>query len=273
MVGAIFHKETTHTYEKDVYMSKSFRTAALILAAGKGLRMGGNIPKQYLEIVGTSVLGHTLRAFELSNTDDIIIVCPPGDEEYIRLNIVNAGNFSKVRAIVPGGSERFDSSACGLAVLKDTVPPDFVLIHDAARALVEPELINRVIDSLSDAEAVCPTVSVKDTIRTIDTGSTAGKALNRNILRAVQTPQGFRYDTICRAYQSFDTERSSIPGQETVNTGTEGLTGNIITDDAMLAEKYANCHITLIEGSNSNFKITTPEDMLLAEALLKCRIE
>lgn len=229
---------------------------AIIVAAGKGLRMGGTTPKQYLDLKGKPVLWHTVNAFEQSRTDDILIVVPAGDENYVRDFVVNAGDFTKVRAIVPGGAERFDSCYRGLKAVEPSSEAGKVLIHDGVRALVEPELINRVIDALDDNSAVCPVVNVKDTIREVgDSGMSKG-TLNRTFLRAVQTPQGFGYSTIVEAYRRFT---------EDIIKGTDV---SDITDDAMLVERYVGSNVAFTQGSYRNFKITTPEDMEFAKAII-----
>lgn len=237
-------------------MSNDKRTAAIIVAAGKGLRMGGSTPKQYLELAGKTVLWHTLRAFELSRTDEIVIVCPAGDEDYVRDSIVIPGGITKVTAIIPGGAERFDSSFRGIQAVSGDNAPDYILVHDGVRALVEPELIDRVIDALADNSAVCPAVPVKDTVRMVDASGRSKGILDREYLRAIQTPQGFRYDTICEAYRLFDRERAG------------GADVSDVTDDAMLVERYLGCDVAFTQGSYRNIKITTPEDLAIAKALI-----
>ena len=244
-------------------MTEDKRIAAVIVAAGKGLRMGGEIPKQYLELAGNTVLGHTLAAFEKSCVDDVIIVCPNSDEGYVSHNIVS-GKYKKVRAVVGGGRERFDSSAEGIYAavsLPGAIKvPDYVMIHDGVRALATPELIDRVAEALLEHPAVCPGVPLKDTVRTVDENGIAQNTCDRRSLRIIQTPQGFRTDMILEAYRMFGEDRSIDP------KAAEG-----ITDDAMLVEKYLNRQVFVTEGSYENVKITTPEDLLLAEAILAKR--
>ncbi len=244
-------------------MTEDKRIAAVIVAAGKGLRMGGEIPKQYLKLAGDTVLGHTLAAFEKSCVDDVIIVCPDSDEGYVSHNIVS-GRFKKVRAVVGGGRERFDSSAEGIYAAI-SLPgakraPDLIMIHDGVRALVTPELIDRVAKALSEHNAVCPGVPVKDTIRRVDENGIAEEEYDRRTLRIIQTPQGFRTDMILEAYRKFSEDRNIDP------KAAEG-----ITDDAMLVGKYLKQQVFVTEGSYENIKITTPEDMLLAEEILAKR--
>lgn len=238
-------------------MSTNFKTAAIIVAAGKGLRMGGSVPKQYLKIKDRTILSYTLSAFEQSRTDDIIIVCPEGDEDYVQNEIVGEGSFTKVKAIIAGGAERFDSSYRGIKAAAQIAKYDYILVHDGVRALVEPELIDRVIDALSDTDAVCPAVAVKDTIRMIDGNGDSNGVLRRELLRAVQTPQGFAFTTILKAYELFEEDC------------TCGKDVSDITDDAMLVERYLGSKVTFTQGSNRNIKITTPEDLAFAKAFLE----
>ena len=244
-------------------MIKDKKIAAVIVAAGKGLRMGGETPKQYLELAGSTVLGKTLEAFEKSCADSVVIVCPASDEGFVSHNIVS-GRFKKVKAVVGGGRERFDSCAEGiyaaLSLPQETSAPDIIMIHDGVRALVTPELINNVAESMLEHPAVCPGVPVKDTIRRVNENEIAEEVCDRRVLRIIQTPQSFRTDMLLEAYRLFDEARNRDP------KAAEG-----ITDDAMLVERYLNTHVYVTEGSYENIKITTPEDMLLAEAILAKR--
>ena len=248
---------------KILIMIEDKRIAAVIVAAGKGLRMGGTKPKQYLELAGSTVLGHTLVAFESSCVDDVVIVCPDSDEGYVSHNIVS-GRYKKVRAVVGGGRERFDSCAEGIYAAV-SLPgalraPDYVLIHDGVRALVTPDLIDRVAHALLEYPAVCPGVPVKDTVRRVDENDVATESCDRRTLRLIQTPQGFRTDMILEAYRYFGEDRNRDPEA-----------AKDITDDAMLVEKYLKRQVLVTEGSYENIKITTPEDLFLAEAILAKR--
>ena len=246
------------------------RTAAVIVAAGKGMRMGASVPKQYLKLAGQPILRHTVSAFEASNVDDIIIVCPNGDEEYVRDTIIAADNFRKIRAVIPGGGERFDSSWCGIRAAAALEPaPGVILIHDGVRALIEPELINSVISALDTYDACCPAVRVKDTIRRIGPDGYSCGTIAREELRAIQTPQGFRTDVILTAYREMENVQQTSDVQHE-QASCRPLTG--ITDDAMLVECYTSTRVYLIDGDEHNIKITTPEDMLLAETIIEKRM-
>lgn len=240
---------------------------AVIVAAGKGLRMGGAIPKQYLEINGKPVLSHTLDAFEKSRVDNCIVVCPKGDMEYVRDEIVFKFGHEKVIEIVEGGEERFDSCCAGIMAAADATAEtagrnsgkDKILIHDGVRALVTPELINRVIDGLDEADAVCPGVAVHDTMRYIMLDGSAGTTIDRNSVRSIQTPQGFQTGLLLQAYARFYSE-----SEETIRSLN-------ITDDCMLVMHYMDSYVKMVDGEHSNLKITTPEDIVIAEAILKHR--
>ena len=238
------------------------RIAAVIVAAGKGLRMGGDTPKQYLELGGRTLLMHTAAAFEKSRSvDDVVIVCPSGDEGYVR-GLVTENGFSKVVSVTEGGSERFDSCFAGIkAACADCAQrPDHIMIHDGVRALVTPELIDSTAEAMMRHPAVCPGVKAKETIRTVGSDGIAVSVPERESLRVIQTPQGFETGLIMKAYERFFKETEKDP---------HAAAG--ITDDAMLVEKYMQQKVFVAEGSYENIKITTPEDMLLAEAILKRR--
>ena len=238
------------------------RTVAVIVAAGKGLRMGGDTPKQYLELAGRALIMHTLAAFEKSRSvDDVVIVCPAGDEEYVRDRAAEEG-LEKVICITAGGAERFDSCFAGIkAAFGDgEQSPGYIMIHDGVRALITPELIDSTADAMMLHPAVCPGVRAKETIRAVGPDGIAVSAPERESLRVIQTPQGFETGLITEAYDRFFKERERNP------RAADG-----ITDDAMLVEKYMQQPVFVAEGSYENIKITTPEDMLLAEAILKGR--
>ena len=241
-------------------MKNGKKTAAVIVAAGKGLRMGGTKPKQYLMLAEEAVLTRTIRCFEESCVDGIYVVCPAGDEEYVRDTILK-DDFLKIKAIVPGGAERFDSCSSGIkAAAADR--PDYILVHDGVRALVTNDVIENVVCALEKHNVVCPGVPVKDTIRLADKNGYSAGTPDRRSLMAIQTPQGFRTGVLTESYAAFETDRR-LKGGGVPN----------VTDDAMLAERYLGERIFMVEGSYENIKLTTAEDMLWAEAILKNRNE
>ncbi len=276
----------------------SDRITAIVLAAGRGRRMGSRIQKQYMQLAGQPLICHALRAFEQSPVDDIILVCGSGEEEYCRREIVDAYGFAKVRAVIPGGAERYDSVYAGL---KAAAGCDYVLIHDGARPCVTEEIIRAAIDGARQYEACEIAVPVKDTIKVTDADEFAVETPPRSSLWAMQTPQAFSYPLVYEAYRRFlepDADQDGgtlIPGNAVssgseassdteVSSGSEASSGNAvssgsgvssdsaagtITDDAMVVEKFMGRRARLIRGSYENIKVTTPEDMAVAEVFLR----
>ncbi|MBO7633673.1 MAG: 2-C-methyl-D-erythritol 4-phosphate cytidylyltransferase [Lachnospiraceae bacterium] len=243
-------------------MIKDKTIAAIIVAAGKGLRMGAETPKQYLILASDIVLAHTLAAFEGSKVDSIVVVCPEGDEDYVQQYVVR-DRFPKVKSITGGGKKRFDSSYAGIKAacgLYESGGPDFIMVHDGVRPLVSPQLINCVGEALLAYPAVCPGVKAKETVRTVNSDEIATSVPDRSMLRIIQTPQGFETGLILKAYERFFEDTAKDPAK------ADG-----VSDDAMLVERYMQQSVFVAEGSYENIKITTPEDLFLAEAILSRR--
>lgn len=224
------------------------KTTAIVLAAGSGKRMNSKVHKQYLLLKGKPVLYYSLKAFEDSQVEDIILVVGAGELEFCRKEIVEQHGIEKVRAIVEGGKERYHSVYEGLKAAGKT---DYVLIHDGARPFVTREIIERTIGAVCEHKACVVGMPVKDTIKIVDENTFAKETPNRSNVWQVQTPQAFSYDLIYDAYTKLLAEEDST-----------------ITDDAMVIERMTNYKVKLIEGSYQNIKITTPEDLLVAEAYL-----
>lgn len=223
------------------------KITAIILAGGQGKRMGSSCPKQYLMIRNKPVLYYSMRAFESSPAvDDVVLVTGRGESAYVYDNIINPGHFHKVSAVVEGGNERYESVRNGLAAVKGS---DYVLIHDGARPFISQAVIARTAEAVVRYDACVVGMPVKDTIKIAGEGNMVAGTPDRNTLWMVQTPQAFRYSIIKEAYDKLF------------------LSSDItVTDDAMAAEQMSGCRIQLIEGSYRNIKITTPEDLLIAEA-------
>ncbi len=217
-------------------MIEGNKVIAIIVAAGRGKRLGSSLPKQFLKIRGRTVLEMAILAFEKNGAvDEIIIAANP---DYMVLTEEICRGFSKISAIVPGGDERQDSVAAALSRVQDE--ESIVLVHDGARPFVTDKVINAVIQSACKAGATVPVVPVKDTIRQIsDEGSAT---LDRACLAAVQTPQAFR---------------ASILREAIENARKSGFCG---TDDASLAENLG-INISMVRGDAANRKITTREDL------------
>ena len=237
---------------------------AIIVAAGTGKRMNSAVKKQYMEIAGYPVLYHTLKAFEESNADELIIVTGEDEIPYVREQIVEKYGFKKVTTICTGGKERYDSVYEGLKQVllkKDNAEETdgYVLIHDGVRPLVTPELINSCIENVKTYGACIPGVPEKDTIKEADSDMAVAGTPDRKKLFRIQTPQCFELGLIKEAFEKYYSEKNTF--------------ANIpeITDDAMLVERYTGHKVKITEGDYSNIKITTPEDIGLAEYFLKNR--
>lgn len=231
--------------------------AAVVLSAGRGSRMGTEVPKQYLTLGGKPVIYYALNAFEQSRVQEIILVSGEEDVRYCQREIVEKYNFAKVRAVVPGGTERYHSVFCGLAELeKSGGHPDYVMIHDGARPFVNQEIIKRCSEAVEREQACVAGMPVKDTIKIANRDQFAVETPERSFVWQVQTPQVFSYDLINRAYKRL-IEREEQGERISV------------TDDAMVLETILNKQVYLVEGSYKNIKITTPEDLEMAEIFLK----
>ncbi len=221
------------------------KTTAIVLAAGSGKRMNSKVHKQYLLLKGKPVLYYSLKAFEDSQIDDIILVVGAGEIEFCQKEIVEHFGFQKVRAIVEGGKERYHSVYEGLKATGET---DYVLIHDGARPFVSQSIIERTISAVCEYKACVVGMPVKDTIKIVDENTFAKETPNRSTVWMVQTPQAFSYPLIYDAYTKMLAREDAA-----------------ITDDAMVVERMTDYKVKLIEGSYQNIKITTPEDLDVAE--------
>lgn len=220
----------------------------LIPAAGAGRRMEAGTNKQYLELAGRSVLARTLQVFEQHPLiDSITIIVSPAEVSYCKEEIVASGDFRKVTAVVAGGAERQDSVYCGLQEC-GAVDDDLILIHDGARPLISSVIIDRVIAKVQRCGACLTAVPVKDTVKIVQDGCVVDTP-DRATLWLAQTPQAFRYGLIRSAH-----DRAAAQGVR-------------VTDDAQLAE-WAGHTVQVVQGDYRNLKITTPEDLPIAERLL-----
>lgn len=226
---------------------------AIVLAGGRGSRMKSDIPKQYMQLKDKPVLYYSLKAFQESPLDKVILVAGQDDILMCRKEIVEKYHFDKVAEIVVGGAERYDSVCHALeAVGEITKHLDkrdvYVFIHDGARPCVSPQIIANCREAAMQFGACTAAVPVKDTIKVVDGAGFAVDTPDRNTLWQIQTPQVFRYDIISEAYRSMrkDTTRGTI------------------TDDAMLVERYTDIRVKMAMGAYTNMKITTPEDMEIA---------
>ena len=219
------------------------RRGVIIVAGGSGSRMQSSLPKQFMILGGEPVVARTINTFaEALPGAEIVVVLP---KEHIALWKNLAARFDvAVHRCVEGGKERFDSVKAGIEALSPEV--EYVAIHDGVRALVTKRLIISTMLEVEKYEAVIPVVDAVDSYRVVEGES--NEVIPRSKLRIVQTPQVFRSDILRRAYQQPYDSR--------------------FTDDATVVESLG-IKITLIEGERSNIKLTTPEDMIYAEAMIK----
>ena len=222
---------------------------AIVLAAGSGKRMNSKVHKQSLIIQDRPVLYYSLKAFEDSAVDEIVLVVGKGEEKFCRKEIVDKYGISKVKAIVEGGKERYHSVFEGL---KQTSDADYVLIHDGARPFVNQDIIRRCMQEVQKYQACVVGMPVKDTIKIADEEGYAKQTPDRKNVWMIQTPQTFSYALIYEAYEEM------LKTEDTA-----------ITDDAMVLERIKGKKSKLIEGSYRNIKITTPEDLLIANVYLQ----
>ncbi len=232
------------------------KTVAIVLAAGSGSRMKSDVKKQYMEIGGKPLIYYSLKAFEESIIDDIVLVVSRGDVDYVKKDIVDKYGFDKVRAVVEGGLYRYHSVRLGLEAADSNC--DYAFIHDGARPFVDRDIIMRALSAVKEYGACVVGMPAKDTIKIADDKGFAQSTPNRDKVWMVQTPQVFSYKTILELYRRLDREEEELMAR-----------GINITDDAMVAEYYSDQKIKLVEGSYNNIKITTPEDIAVAEEILK----
>ncbi len=225
---------------------------AIVLAAGRGSRIGGDLPKQFLEIGGEPMIVKSLRVFENAPfVDEILLVASPEYVPYCLDVIVGGYGFRKVRDVVAGGRERYDSVYRALLACGDT---DFVMIHDGARPFVTEEILRRVDGAVREYGAAVAGMPSKDTVKIADSEGFAETTPDRRLVWTIQTPQAFSYRIIREANEILIREGRM-----------EG-----VTDDAMIVEMSGLARVKLVEGAYSNIKITTPED--LAAAAFKGRL-
>jgi 2-C-methyl-D-erythritol 4-phosphate cytidylyltransferase len=224
----------------------SFKTLAILVAAGRGERMGATRPKAFLDLAGVPMLLRAARVFEAAPSVDALVAVVPSSELESAQEILEP--ITKLFGVASGGARRQDSVQAGL----DLAPPGFdgvVLVHDAARPLVTVEIIEAVAAAAREAGAALPVLPVVDTIKRVSQGRVEG-SLDREELRAAQTPQGFRVALLRRGYE-------------------EALAaGATLTDEAMAVERLGE-PVAMVPGASRNRKITTVEDLAWAELVLR----
>lgn len=222
--------------------------AVVIPAAGSGRRFGGDTPKQYVLLNGIPVLARTMLAFERTPCVQCIIVAAHPDYTEQVWEMASTYGISRLKACVPGGRERQHSIVNALAE-QAVQQCDIVLVHDAVRPFVDAQFITAIANAADDFGAAVPGLVPKETVKEVDSNNSVVCTYNRAMMRAVQTPQGFRRDLLTAAY----------------NRASEA--GFLGTDDASVVE-FAGYTVRVVEGREHNIKITTPMDMKLAQLLI-----
>ena len=220
------------------------KTTAVIVAAGKGTRMGADRNKVFLPLLGRTILETTVSVFDGCDAVDEIVVVNNDAKECARL----LKPFKKVAAVVCGGSSRQKSVQCGLAAARG----EFVLIHDGARALITQDEIKKSLAAAEKYGAAAVGVICKDTLKRADSDGFIAETVDREFIYNIQTPQVFRTEEIKKMHAAAE--------------------NGDYTDDCALAERFG-ARIKLVDGSYDNIKITTPDDLILAEKILRSRSE
>ncbi|HMJ26372.1 MAG TPA: 2-C-methyl-D-erythritol 4-phosphate cytidylyltransferase [Pyrinomonadaceae bacterium] len=222
---------------------------AIVVAAGKGTRLGGDRPKQFLELDGVPVIVHTLRQFERCREIDEVLVVLPADAVTGFQALAQPFGLQKLSRVIAGGATRAQSVQRGLAVIDKA---ELVAVHDGVRPFVTPAEIDQVMAAARATGAAILVAPVADTIKEIKDDRVV-RTLQRAQLRRALTPQCFRFELLKRAYDQL------------VEIEAEGIE---VTDDCLLVERLG-VEIAAVEGSSRNIKITRAEDLVLGEALLK----
>ena len=227
-------------------MSSKATVSAVILAAGSSTRMG--VPKQFLLLQGQPLLTYTLLAFQACDSvQEIVVVARLEDVEKIQ-EIAQTKNITKLTKVVEGGSSRRESARCGVQVCNSE--SEYVAVHDGARPLITPQIIKEVIAAAKEYGAAAAAVPTKDTIKQVDANGFVVNTPPRETLWNVQTPQIFKRDLYLQALDNC--EKTNIE----------------VTDDCQMVELLGHT-IKLVEGSYTNIKVTTPEDIKIAEGWLQ----
>lgn len=242
--------------KKIVGNKKKFRpfVSAIIVAAGNAKRMNKEVGKIFMEIEGYPLISYTLQAFEDSDCIDEVILVVKEDDIVLTMDVVAEFEYTKVKRIIKGGKERSDSVLNGINEMNSKT--EIVAVHDGARPFVMPEDIDNVVTEAIKNKAAALGVKVKDTIKIVDENMFVVETPERENLWAVSTPQVFSKDLLLKAYKIYK------------DKNPEGRKKT--TDDSMLVEELGY-KIKMVEGNYDNIKITTPEDIYIAESILRYR--
>ena len=221
---------------------------AVVPAAGRGARMGGNTPKQFLTLGGIPVLIHPLRILNAVDAiTGIVLVVPETDRHYCEKEILEQFHIKKVTQVVAGGQRRQDSVRKGLLALTDS--PDYVLVHDGVRPFLTKQMVKKAIESAILSGASVVAIPMRDTVKRVNPTGLIESTLNREELWLAQTPQVFRVDWLIKAHEVAENQNLDV------------------TDDATLVERLGY-PVAVVSGNVTNIKITRPEDLKLGEAIL-----
>ncbi|MDR0482659.1 MAG: 2-C-methyl-D-erythritol 4-phosphate cytidylyltransferase [Cellulomonadaceae bacterium] len=228
---------------------------AIVTAAGSGTRLGRDVPKALVELDGVPLVVRAVEAMTASGVVDTVVVTAPAEHlDQFHAVLLRVG--AALVTVVPGGATRQESVALGLAALTCGNPQDIILVHDAARPLISTELIQRVVAAVEAGhDAVIPGLTVTDTIKSVDSRSAVVETVDRTALRAIQTPQAFRRELL---------ERAHAVGADVPTSPAAPATP--ATDDAGLVEALGE-PVTVVEGEARAMKVTTEEDLRIAEVL------
>jgi 2-C-methyl-D-erythritol 4-phosphate cytidylyltransferase len=265
------------------------RVTAILLAAGRGTRMGSGIRKQFMELAGRPVLSWSLNVLALSPiVTEIVLVIPAGgganksaeeEQEHIRRLFIDPhpeAAAAKVRALVPGGAERYNSVYNGLEAIQ--WPCDYVFIHDGARPLITEEMLEKLFRAVQEYKAVVAASPSKDTVKITDDSGFVQSTPDRSRVWNIQTPQCFAYGLVKSSYEKIigaasDTAPAAAFADFAGAGHQNSQTPRKITDDAMVVEYASDTKVRPVDTGYQNIKITTPEDLLVAEVFLRNRTE
>ncbi len=226
-------------------------TVALVPAAGRGVRMGGDMPKQYLVVGGVPLIVHSLRTLQSAPVvDDIVVAVPEADREYCRREIVGRFGLTKVRHVVAGGAQRQDSVQAALAAAEARA--EIVVVHDAVRPFLTVEMIVRVCEAAARHGGAIIAIPARDTLKEVGEDGRIERTVDRTRLWQAQTPQAFRLDILQRAHEKARADRY------------------VGTDEADLVQRLGE-PVVVVEGSGDNIKVTKPEDLVIGDAIWASR--
>ena len=235
----------------EILAGRDLRAVALVPAAGRGLRMGGHVPKQFLSLGGHPILIQSLRMLQTSPViQEIILAVPEAELQYCLDRILAPGEFGKVTKVVPGGAQRQDSVRHALAEVGEET--DIVLVHDAVRPFLTLDMIRNVVQAAAEHGAAIVALPMRDTVKYVRADGVIEKTVDRRPLWLAQTPQAFRRTWLEEGHR------------KALQNGIQA------TDDSDLVEQIGK-PVVVVEGSGENIKVTRPEDLVIGEAILRSR--